>query len=290
MKFPLFTFVGPYCLAIVFLGSSFGRADERPEGLYAEFQTSHGSFTCHLDYVRAPRTVANFVRLANGTKKWLDYSRGKVVQEPFYDGLTFHRVVKGFVIQSGSPRGTGTDDPGYRFRDEFHPELRHDAAGVLSMANSGPDTNGSQFFITLAATPALNNVHSVFGRIVEGLDVVQAIGDVQVGERDKPLDPVTIDSLTILAVGGEASAFDAMNVEPPLPDPRVVEAAVFNTENRWVIAWPGKEGMDYRMTFTADFSVWNGQFIGQFIGRRIEDFMGTFDHQFFRAFETPLDE
>jgi cyclophilin family peptidyl-prolyl cis-trans isomerase len=137
----------------------------RGDGLYAEFTTPRGMLTCELFFQKAPLTVANFVGLAEGTL-------GPAPRKPFFNGLTFHRVVPGFVVQGGDPLGTGEGGPGYSFPDEFVPGLRHDAAGILSMANSGPDTNGSQFFFTLAPVNRLNYLHSVFGRVVGGLEVL----------------------------------------------------------------------------------------------------------------------
>ncbi len=143
-------------------------AAEAPAGLYADFETPRGTITCELYFEKAPMTVASFVGLAEGRL-------GPAPRHPFFNGLTFHRVVPGFVVQGGDPLGTGEGGPGYIFPDEFVPGLRHDAAGVLSMANSGPDTNGSQFFITLAAVPRLNYLHTVFGRMVAGQDVLAKI-------------------------------------------------------------------------------------------------------------------
>jgi peptidyl-prolyl cis-trans isomerase A (cyclophilin A) len=137
-------------------------------GTYAHVDTTEGSFTIRLFEKEAPGTVANFVGLAEGTKEWTDPESGQKKKEPFYDGVIFHRVINGFMIQGGDRLGLGTGGPGYKFADEFHPSLRHDRAGILSMANSGPNTNGSQFFITLAPTPHLDNRHSVFGEVVEG--------------------------------------------------------------------------------------------------------------------------
>src|SRR5436190_3443858 len=138
-------------------------AEPTEEGIYARFNTSKGVFYCRLEYLLVPRTVANFLGLAEGTKRFIDYSVNRITNRPFFDNLTFHRVVTNFVIQGGSPNGLGTDDPGYRFKDEFQPSLGHDLAGVLSMANSGTNSNGSQFFITLPPASYLNNQHSVLG-------------------------------------------------------------------------------------------------------------------------------
>ena len=166
-------------------------------GTYAMFDTSEGAFTIRLFEKEAPNTVANFIGLAEGTKDWKDPATGKAGSGPYYNGVAFHRVIEGFMIQGGDRLGTGTGGPGYNFADEFHPSLRHTRAGILSMANAGPNTNGSQFFITLGPTPHLDNRHSVFGEVVEGLDVVKAIGRVKTGSQDRPAQPVTIDKLTI---------------------------------------------------------------------------------------------
>jgi peptidyl-prolyl cis-trans isomerase A (cyclophilin A) len=166
-------------------------------GTYAEFATTEGSFTVRLFEKEAPNTVANFVGLVEGTKEWRDPSTGEKKSGPYYDGIIFHRVISGFMIQGGDRLGTGTGGPGYNFGDEFHPSLRHSRAGILSMANAGPNTNGSQFFITLAPTPHLDNRHSVFGEVVEGLDVVKKIGAVPTGRQDRPVKPVVMNHVTI---------------------------------------------------------------------------------------------
>jgi peptidyl-prolyl cis-trans isomerase A (cyclophilin A) len=166
-------------------------------GVYAHFETTEGTFTLRLFDKEAPQTVANFVGLAEGTKEWKDPATGGKKKAPFYDGIVFHRVISGFMIQGGDPLGQGTGGPGYQFADEFHPSLRHDRAGILSMANSGPNTNGSQFFITLGPTPHLDRRHSVFGEVVAGLDVVQRIGNVPTGRQDRPVVPVVINKVTV---------------------------------------------------------------------------------------------
>ena len=166
-------------------------------GVYAHFDTTEGSFTMRLFEKEAPQTVANFVGLAEGTKEWKDPATGAKKKAPFYNGIVFHRVIGGFMIQGGDPLGQGTGGPGYQFADEFHPSLRHDRAGILSMANSGPNTNGSQFFITLGPTPHLDRRHSVFGEVVSGLEIVQRIGNVPTGRQDRPVVPVVINKVTI---------------------------------------------------------------------------------------------
>jgi peptidyl-prolyl cis-trans isomerase A (cyclophilin A) len=166
-------------------------------GVYAQFVTSEGNFTIRLFHEQVPNTVDNFVGLAEGTKEWTDPRTGKKVTAPYYNGIVFHRVIDGFMIQGGDPLGKGIGGPGYEFADEFHPSLRHDRAGILSMANRGPNTNGGQFFITLAPTPHLDNRHSVFGEVVEGLEVVRKIGRARTDARDRPTPDVVIDTVTI---------------------------------------------------------------------------------------------
>jgi peptidyl-prolyl cis-trans isomerase A (cyclophilin A) len=169
----------------------------RAPGTYAIFETSQGPIVFRLFEKEAPQTVANFIGLAEGTKEFKDPRTGQKVKRPFYDGLTFHRVIPQFMIQGGCPLGTGTGDPGYRFADEFHASLRHDKAGKLSMANSGPGTNGSQFFITVAPTPWLDNKHTIFGDVVEGLNVATKISELPRGANDKPKETVLLKSVRI---------------------------------------------------------------------------------------------
>ena len=184
-------FCGLLVLAVVMAGTANMEAALKP-GTYAQFTTSMGNFTVLLFEQDAPKTVANFVGLAEGTKEWTDSKTGQKVKRPYYDNLIFHRIIDGFMIQGGDPLGVGTGGPGYQFADEFSPKLRHSKEGILSMANSGKNTNGGQFFITLGPTPHLDNKHSVFGEVVEGMDVVRKIGKVKVGMNDKPVTPVTM--------------------------------------------------------------------------------------------------
>ena len=164
------------------------------DGLYAKFSTPKGAILLSLTYAETPGTVGNFVGLAEGTIKNDVQAEGT----PYYDGLKFHRVIEDFMVQGGCPQGSGVGGPGYQFNDEFHPDLKHDKPGILSMANAGPGTNGSQFFITHIATPWLDGKHTVFGSVIEGQDVVDAIA-----QND------TIDTLEIIRVGQAAEAFDA---------------------------------------------------------------------------------
>ena len=166
--------------------------------LYARFVTSMGNIVVALEEQRAPKTVKNFVGLATGTQEWKHPGTGETkVGVPLYDGTIFHRVIPNFMIQAGCPLGQGTGNPGYRFEDEFHPELRHSGPGILSMANSGPASNGCQFFITEKATPHLDNKHSVFGHVVAGGDLVGKIARVPTGPRDKPVQDVKMQKVEI---------------------------------------------------------------------------------------------
>lgn len=169
----------------------------RSAGLYAIFETSQGNIVIRLLEKEAPNTVANFVGLAEGTKEFTNEKTGKKEKRPFYDGLIFHRVIPNFMIQGGCPQGGGMGGPGYKFADEFHPSLRHDKPGKLSMANAGPGTNGSQFFITVAATPWLDNRHSIFGEVVEGQDVANKISAAPRDANDRPRQAVVMQRVRI---------------------------------------------------------------------------------------------
>ncbi len=168
------------------------------ETLYAEFDTTQGKIKIKLFSDKAPKTVANFVGLVGGAKEFTDPKTGKKAKRPFYDGLIFHRVIPDFMIQGGDPKGNGTGGPGYTFEDEFDSSLKHDKAGILSMANAGPNTNGSQFFITDKPTPWLDGRHAVFGEVVEGIDVVHKIAHSARDSNDKPLQDIVIKKVTIL--------------------------------------------------------------------------------------------
>ena len=175
--------------------SAWSQEDKGP--LYATLKTSMGDIVIRLFEDKAPKTVANFVGLATGTKEWTDPKSRERVKRPLYNGTIFHRVIPGFMIQGGDPLGNGRGGPGYRFEDEFHPDLRHSKAGILSMANAGRNTNGSQFFITEVPTPPLDRKHSVFGEVVKGQEVVNAIARVPRDPGDRPLKEVTLVEVVI---------------------------------------------------------------------------------------------
>lgn len=163
----------------------------------AHFHTNMGTMTAELFCQQAPRTVSNFIGLATGKIAWIDPKTGEPTNRPLYNGTIFHRVIPDFMIQGGDPLGNGRGGPGYRFGDEFCKELRHSGPGILSMANAGPDTNGSQFFITEVATPWLDDHHAVFGKIIEGLSIVSLIANVQTYPGDKPVNDVILERVEI---------------------------------------------------------------------------------------------
>ncbi len=169
------------------------------EQLFATLQTNHGDIELRLFRDHAPKTVRNFIELAEGSREWVDPRTGAKTSKPLYDGTVFHRVISGFMIQSGDPLGTGTGGPGYRFADEFHPELQFDRPYLLAMANAGPSTNGSQFFITVAPAPWLTMKHTIFGEVsnAAGREVVDRVAGLPTGPQDRPREDVVIQGITI---------------------------------------------------------------------------------------------
>jgi len=194
----------------------------QPTGPTAVFDTSMGRMTCRLFSKLAPKTVANFVGLATGTKDWTNPATGKMEHgKPFYNGTIFHRVIPGFMVQGGDPLGTGMGGPGYQFDDELNPNLNFDVPGRLAMANAGPNTNGSQFFITVAPQPQLDQHYSIFGQCTPGsVLVAETIADVPRDERNKPLEPVTLDKVTIVPAGQPAPPPPAAGSTPSAPAPQ----------------------------------------------------------------------
>ena len=179
------------------------------DGLFADIETTQGNIIVKLNYKETPVTVANFVTLAEGKNTFV---KAEYKGKPFYNGTIFHRVIKDFMIQGGDPTGTGMGEPGYRFEDEIEPTLKHDKKGILSMANAGPATNGSQFFITQVPTPHLDGRHTVFGETVKGLEVIDAIANTKTVMNDKPEKDIKINKITIIANGKDAKNFNAVKV------------------------------------------------------------------------------
>jgi peptidyl-prolyl cis-trans isomerase A (cyclophilin A) len=192
-----FTYSGGPDIDLAMVQATFPAIDVPGTGaLHVRFVTSMGTLVGVLEEAKAPNTVKNFVGLGMGTQTWLDPKSGKEVSgTPLYSGTIFHRVIADFMIQGGCPLGRGTGNPGYRFADEFHPDLKHKGAGILSMANSGPNSNGCQFFITERSTPHLDNKHSVFGHIIEGVELVPKITGVAKGAGDRPITDVVLQKL-----------------------------------------------------------------------------------------------
>lgn len=178
--------------------------NELKDGLYAQMETSKGVMTIELFEEEAPLTVANFVGLAEGAIE----NEAKPLGTPYYDGIIFHRVIKDFMIQGGDPDGKGTGGPGYSFEDEFFSDRKHDQKGILSMANAGPNTNGSQFFITEVPTPWLNGRHTIFGQVIKGLEVVDSIANVEKGPQDRPIEDVVIEKVSIIKKGDKYKKYD----------------------------------------------------------------------------------
>ncbi len=242
------------------LAAAVAAQEPTADGLYAGFTTSEGEFWCALEFQKVPRTVANFVSLAEGSRPWVDFAQARIRQGPFYDGVTFHRVIQGFMNQSGSRNGLGTDGPGYQFRDEFDPTLRHDQAGRLSMANSGTNSNGSQFFVTVAATPWLDGKHTIFGEVVLGMDVVNQINQVPTNPMNyRPLTAVTLQQVRILRIGAAALAFDPAKVTPALPAVAPVTSQVSLDQGTLLLKYPTQSNTLYHVFYGPDFHAWSAQ-------------------------------
>ncbi len=272
------------------LAASRAGAVPTTNGLYAVFNTSKGTFYCNLRYDLVPRTVANFVGLVEGSKTWLDYSKSALANRPFYTGLTFHRVVPGFVIQGGSPNGNGNDDPGYQFRNEINAALNHNSAGTLAMANAGgTNSNGSQFYVTLAPQPSLNGNYTVFGGVVEGMPVVSTIGTVATDANQKPLVPVVMNSVSILRIGTAAANFNIAAVSPALPVPHFKAAEVLRQPGHYALSWSFLANNDYRVCYTADTKSWQGAYLGPYSGVFVDNFVASSPSQFFVVVESKVD-
>ncbi len=239
------------------------RAQAMDDGLFATIVTSAGTIQAQLEYEKVPTTVANFVGLIEGSQTALDLESGALKRQGgFYNGMIFHRVIDDFMIQTGSPNRTGTDGPGYVFQDEFDPSLKHEPF-VLSMANSGPNSNGSQFFIPVKETPWLDNVHTVFGKVVEGMEVVTAISKVTTDQGNRPLEEVTLESISIQRVGAAAEAFAVNSVE--LPVVRHLEANWQRTDGQFRLDTAFKRNSDVQLYISPDLQEWSSERIA-FLG------------------------
>lgn len=257
MKIKRFNFAGSAGVMAALLMTAVSTFAQYTNGIYAEFTTSMGSFTCRLEHALAPKTVANFIGLATGERAWLDETTGVVQHRPLYQNLIFHRVASNFVIQSGSPTGLRTGGPGYQFVDELTPALRHDGPGVLSMANSGPDSNGSQFFITVVARAQLDNVHSVFGRLYGGASVVQAINQVPTDASERPLTNVGLQAVTIRRVGAEAEAFDIH--AQGLPSVTNLNLSIARAGTNVSLTFNNRANVENRLFVSTNLTAWSEQ-------------------------------
>lgn len=227
-------------------------------GIYVVFRSGESEWVCQLEYKLAPRTVANFLSMAEGTRPWFNYEKMAPANGNLYEGTAIHRIISKFMIQAGSPNGAGDGNPGFAFRDEFHETLRHDSAGTLSMANSGPNTNGSQFFITVAPTPWLDNKHSVFGKVIEGLDKVIAISELPSDIIDRPITPLFLDSVEIIRNGSEAEAFSHLTLEDPLPQLIGRQSLKISESNSIMsLDWTKEENRRYTLLNSSNLNDWS---------------------------------
>src|SRR6266853_680625 len=229
-------------------------------GIFADFTTSMGSFTCRLEYAIAPKAVANFIGLATGQRPWLDLPTGVARTNAFYNGLLFHRVVAGFIIQAGSPNGQGTDGPGYVFPDEISPSLRFTNTGILAMANTGTNSNGSQFFITVTNTPYLNDGYTIFGELAGGTNVVIAISQVATNANSKPLTNVVIENVLIRRIGTAAQAFDIKTQN--LPQVTTLPLKIANSSGQISLSYSNRLYADNRLYNSTNLSDWSPQLLG----------------------------
>ncbi len=234
-------------LAIIFSSCKSSKRPDLGDGLFADIKTTKGDIILKLEHEKTPVTVANFVSLAEGVSPFVSE---EYKNKPYYEGLIFHRVMKDFMIQGGDPLGSGSGGPGYKFFDEFNDSLIHDKKGILSMANPGPDANGSQFFITHKPTPWLNNKHSVFGEVVEGIDVVDSIANVKVAAGNKPIADVVMNAVEIIRNGKEAKKFDAVAIMTEYFDGEEdrIAAAKKEAEEKAMLAIKSKEEMAIAIT------------------------------------------
>lgn len=258
--------IGSVLVLLIIIGSVFLTSSafsqntyDLPDGLYVEFKTTKGDMVAELFYQQVPMTVTNFVGLAEGTIEH-DYMNER---QKFYDGLIFHRVIKDFMIQGGCPDGNGRGNPGYRFPDEIDDRLKHTGKGILSMANSGPNTNGSQFFITHKATPWLDGKHTVFGKLVIGEEVLDTIATTPVGAQDRPTEDIVMNEVNILRIGSAANAFkadqaafDAIQAEAKTISAEKTKAEVAAFEKMVTEKWPDavttESGLRYVVTQPGD--------------------------------------
>ncbi len=227
------------------------------DGLFADIVTSSGNLRVELYPNEAPLAVSNFVGLVEGSQKAINPATGKLIESGFYDGVVFHRVIQNSVIQAGSPTGIDSDGPGYSFQDEFHPSRTFDRPFVLAMANSGPNSNGSQFVITVASTPELNNAHTIFGGLIKGMAIATTISGVSTDQADRPLAPITIESITIDRVGDDALAF-----QPDLAGLPVVSQItpmIVKKGDRFELDLDFEERTDYRLFISRDLQKWTSE-------------------------------
>ncbi len=216
MRSKLMTGIAAAAAAVVlFPFNAIAASWKETPGMYAVFETNQGKIVAQLFPDKTPKTVENFVGLAEATKPYKDPNLGEMVKKKFYDGLTFHRVIPGFMMQGGDPMGTGRGGPGYKFEDEVVASLTFDQPGRLAMANAGPNTNGSQFFITQVPTPHLNGRHTIFGQVVEGMDIVDKVCKTLGSPTGSPKEPVVIQKLTIERVGGGKEQAPAAQPKKP---------------------------------------------------------------------------